>query len=317
MRRLNILMFVTAIVLSPTLLADEELLYSYPDADARTTAILNKVESAFGGRQRLESVRQLHRIVRIDSDGKSSESQDAATAVESLSDFPSRYFARVRTAEGTLQISINDELAYIIPAKSKVPNAAIKITQDERDELVHYFSSDPLFGLKMARSSRCKFGAGKERTIGTMMCEVLHVYADGLSVDWMIDPASGRVVQMESGGDVSELSDWRSVGGLTVPFRSVTKRNGSGVSSTKVERYRVNPEVDLNALFRTPTLWLTRWVVYSDAGRGASNSYRPANSGSSSRSSSFSSYKPPTGAPLDVVVSPFGEGFDYNGNPLY
>ncbi|MFA6959078.1 MAG: hypothetical protein WC538_24660 [Thermoanaerobaculia bacterium] len=26
---------------------------------------------------------------------------------------------------------------------------------------------------------------------------------------------------------------------------------------------------------------------------------------------------PPKGAPLDVVPSPFGEGFDYGGNPLY
>jgi len=162
-----------------------------------------------------------------------------------------------------MTLGIEESASYMIPSpdKQQIKGAAIKLTPEERADLIHYFSADPFFVVKMRRNPTYKFAAGPSLKLADKSCQVLHANIDGLDVDWTIDLESGRLLRAEAGGEASEFSDWQQVGGVAVPFKVRTTKNGAFVSETKLSKYEVNPEIDAYTAFRVPDLWLTRWQV--------------------------------------------------------
>lgn len=234
----------------------------YNELDEPTRALVEKACAGFGEEKVLSRVKTTRRIATTTQAG-SDAGPAGKIAIDSISEYPDHHLVHIRAANGTMTLGIEESTSYMIPSpdKQQIKGAAIKLTPEERADLIHYFSADPFFVVKMRRNPSYKFAAGPSLQLEDRSCQVLHANIDGLDVDWTIDLDSGRLLRAEVAGERSEFSDWHDVGGVNVPFKVRTTKNGSFVSETKLAKYEVNPEIDAYTAFRVPDLWFTRWKV--------------------------------------------------------
>ena len=300
--RLNSFVIGLAVCFGGVLAADEPMLQPLGDASAETRALVGKAVLGFGGESQLGSVNLLHvtaQIVQAEAAG------EFRMTIESLSSFPDQHLARIRTSQGTMTLAVNGPDAYLIPARATVRGAAIRLTPEERDDLIRYFVSDPLFVLRDRKSSRFLFAAGSSETVSDIECRRLHVYADGMSVVWLVDLATGRIVRTETGEERSDFSEWKLSGPLNVPYRVTTTRGGKVISTTSYAAYDVNPRTfDFANKLRKPDLWLMRWKVQPKAGGGSgSPSSGRAGTTESDTSKTAATYRPPVVSMEDASVA--------------
>jgi hypothetical protein len=215
--------------------------------------------------------------------------------IESLSSFPERYVTRIRTEQGTMTLAMDGPDAYLVPARAAVRGAAIRLTEEERGDLVGYFVSDPFFVLRNRKSTRLLFAAGAAENVNGVECRKLHVYADGKSLAWVVDLSSGRIVRTESGDELSELTEWSESGPISVPRRVTTKRGGAVIAETRYAAYDVNPRgFDVATQLRKPDLWLMRWKVQPKAGgSGSSGRAQDSSQETSEAGTTAATYRPP------------------------
>jgi len=239
-----------------------ETLKPYNELDEPTRALVDKACAGFGEERVLSRVRTTRRIATTTQAGASA-GQAEKIAIDSISEYPDHHLVHIRAANGTMTLGIEESTSYMIPSpdKQKIKNAAIKLTPEERTDLIHYFSADPFFVVKMRHNPSYTFAAGRSLQLGDKSCQVLRANIDGLEIDWTIDLESGRLLRAEAAGEASEFSDWQQIGGVAVPFKVRTTKNGAFVSETKLAKYEVNPEIDAYTAFRVPDLWLARWKV--------------------------------------------------------
>lgn len=89
--------------------------------------------------------------------------------------------------------------------------------------------------------------------IGDYDTSILEISVDGDTVRWNVDNASGRLVRTTRsavvGGvvSVSDYSDWRTVDGITVPFKVMN----NGVLVEEHKTFEINPEIPAD-LFNKP-----------------------------------------------------------------
>ena len=290
---IELLLLVCVIGLCTPLTADEPVLSPLGDATQETRALVSKAALGYGGESQIGSVTFLHvtaSMVQAEAGG------EFRMTIESLSSFTDQHFARIRTSQGTMTLAVNGPDAYLVPAGGTVRGAAIRLTPEERSDLISYFVSDPLFVLRNRKSSRFLFAAGAAETAGSIECRRLHVYADGMSVVWLVDLATGRIVRTEVGDQLSEFSEWKVSGPLTVPYLvTTTTRGGKLISRTSYGIYEINPRTfDVTAVMRKPDLWLMRWKVQPQAGGAPPTpSYDAASQSSAEASKTAAPYPPP------------------------
>lgn len=279
-----------ALVIALPLAAAEPALSTLSGASPETLALVAKAVDGYGGEAKVGLVNLLHVSARLEQIEQAGVYE---MSIDSVSSFPDKHIARIRTDQGTMTIAIDEGDAYVIPARSAVRGAAIRLTPEERDDLIRYFASDPFFVLRNRRSSRFLFAAGAEETVNGVACRTLHVYADGMGLAWLVDLASGRIVRISSGDERSEPSEWKTSGGLTVPSRVTTTRGGKLVARSYYAGYEINPEsFDVAESFRKPSLWLMRWKVQPRGG-GTVTSSGSADSSRNESGMAAASYRPP------------------------
>ncbi len=230
--------------------------------DPATAELVDKLLEGFGGETALSKVHVTHRTATTIQQGVSDDKPERI-AIDSVSEYPNHHLVRVRAANGTMTLGIDEAISYLIPSpdKQKVKGAAIKLTPEERNDLIHYFSADPLFVVKMLHDPNYMFAAGEEVQLGDRKCQILHASISGLGLDWTVDLETGRLLRSTSSGETSEFSDWQQVGSISVPFRTRTTKDGSLFSETKLAKYEIDPTIDSRVVFRSPDLWLARWKV--------------------------------------------------------
>jgi len=70
---------------------------------------------------------------------------------------------------------------------------------------------------------------------------------------WWIDPSTGRVLRKAStvrtpagpAEAVTDYVEWKTFGGLNLPVKFTTTRNGEPFGSGEVKTLEINPSVDL------------------------------------------------------------------------
>jgi len=289
---LDVLFFACALGFGAAMTADEPLLSPLSGASDETRALVAKALDGYGGESNVGTVNLLHVSAQLEQFDSAGEYR---MSIDSLSSFPDKHIARIRTGQGTMTLAIDGPDAYLVPARAAVRGAAIRLTSEERDDLIRYFVSDPFFVLRNRRSSRFLFAAGSAETVNGTACRMLHVYADGMNVAWLVDLATGRIVRTQSGDERSEFSDWKAAGGITVPELVTTTRGGKLVARTHYAAYEVNPRsYDVATQLRKPDLWLMRWKVQPKAGGTASSGgSASATESKSEAGTTAATYRPP------------------------
>lgn len=295
MRRPTTAILVLAIA---ALTSSAEEMGSFYGCTPETRELLEKMAAGIGGVAELSEIRVLRSFATIEQVRREAEDP---LAIELLSSFPNRHRARVLTDEGSLTITINHDDAYILPAKAVIEGAAIRLSSDEKMDLLHYFNTDPLFIAHNIRRREYRFAAGRREQIGDRECQELKVEVNGVSSSWWIDLETGYVLRSDFQSRRLDFSDFRKVGALTVPFQVTTRLDGEVISTASFTRYEINPEINIEAIFRKPSLWIARFSIPDRRTQyGGYSSY--GYSSYSGYSSSYSNYSGYTYRPPQVTT---------------
>src|SRR3984885_8740107 len=212
-------------------------------------ALAAKVVAAMGGKPKLQSIKSVHvNIAESDAGGPPSP-------VDVYLQFPDSMHVDMQIPQGTLTIVASPDAAFMslpgMGSRSMPPAQKTEMMSQMHHDLVYIAQhvDDPAFTFT---------GAGTEK-IGDVEAGIIDV---GGAVPWVggyVDPKTGYILREkykatgQSGPFDGErdLSDWRTVAGLTMPYKHANKQNGEQTSVAEFKKIELNPQLDPK-LFQKP-----------------------------------------------------------------
>jgi hypothetical protein len=174
-------------------------------------------------------------------------SEKISVQLEEVSVYPDKTYRQMQLPTGLITEVITPQTNYLSSGNtiSAVPRA------DLLQERVAWKSS-PIYIAQHLENYTCA-PQGTEQ-IGNVPSARLRISGEGIEFYWNIDPSVSRILrvraQASNGEMVNDLSDWRLIDGIYIPFRSHRVVNGLTIDRTITE-YQVNPTIDAK-LFEPP-----------------------------------------------------------------
>jgi zinc protease len=205
-------------------------------------ALAAKVASAMGGLPKLQSIKTMHvNIAESDSGGP-------ASPVDVYLAFPDSMHVEMQIPQGTLTIVASPDNAYMsmpgMGSRSMPPAQKTEMMSQMHHDLVYVAQhvDDPAFTFT---------AAGTEK-VNDVETAVLDVGGAIPWVRWYVDPKTGHILrekykamgQSGSYDGESDLSDWRTADGLTMPYKHENKQNGQQTSTAEFKKIELNPQLD-------------------------------------------------------------------------
>ncbi len=212
-------------------------------------ALAAKVAVAMGGVAKLKSIQSMH-VNIAESDGGNPPSP-----VDVFLSFPDSMHVDMQIPQGTLTIVASPNAAFMslpgMGSRSMPPAQKAEMMSQMHHDLVYVAQhvDDPAFTFT---------AAGTEK-VGDMDASVLDIGGAIPWIRWYVDPKTGYVVREkykatgQSGpfDGESDLSDWRTADGLTMPYKHENKQNGQQTSTAEFKKIELNPKLDAK-LFEKP-----------------------------------------------------------------
>jgi zinc protease len=185
-----------------------------------------------------------------------SDPGDAApTPIEVTIVFPDRIHVNVQTPQGTLSIVVTPEAGFMSVEGRGGGNLPAPQKADSLAQILH----DPVYLAQHVNDPAITFTAAGTEKIGDVDAAMVDVGGAVPWIRWYVDPKTGRILREAYKGrgqsgpfeGETELSDWRTAGGLTFPYVHQNKQNGKDSSTVKYTSIQLNPTVD-PALFEKP-----------------------------------------------------------------
>jgi zinc protease len=219
-------------------------------SNAEGKALAAKVVAAMGGLEKLQSVKSLHAVLN------ETESANApATPVEVTIVFPDRIHLDVQTPQGTLAIVVTPVAGFMSAEGMGVHD----MPAAQKSEIMQQIHRDLIYIGQHLNDPSFVFFAGGTEKIGDGETRIVDVSAGDMAIRWFVDPISGRVLResyqaMGRSGPFqgeTDLSDWKTVDGITLPSRHKNKQDGKESSIVEYAGMQFNPVVDPQ-LFEKP-----------------------------------------------------------------
>ena len=213
-------------------------------------ALAEKVAAAMGGLPKLKSIQSMR--VLLDE----GEAGGPMTAIDVHMQFPDSIHVEVKTEQGPLTIVASPDSAFMSMAgrgsRSMPPEQKADTLAQLHHELVYIaqHADDPAF----------TFNASGTEKIGDVDAAIVDVGGAVPWIRWYVDPKTGHVLReqykaMGRSGQVdgqTDLSDWRTADGLTMPYQHKNKQNGEDTGSAEYKKIDLNPQLD-SKLFEKPS----------------------------------------------------------------
>jgi hypothetical protein len=126
-----------------------------------------------------------------------------------------------------------------------IPSSAAKESLDQ-------IKRDPTFIAAHADDPKFTFTANGSEKISNIDAKIIDINADGTSVRWYVDPASGILLRESytATGQAgpfrgeTDLSDWKVFDGINIPTKHTNRQDGKDSSVVTFTEVHINPEVD-------------------------------------------------------------------------
>jgi hypothetical protein len=178
------------------------------------------------------------------------------TPIDVHMQFPDSIHVEVKTEQGPLTIVASPATAFMSMAgrgnRSMPPDQKADTLAQLHHELIYIaqHADDPAF----------TFNAHGTEKIGDVDAAIVDVGGAVPWVRWFVDPSTGHILReqykaMGRSGQVdgqTDLSDWRSVDGLTMPYQHKNKQNGQDIGDAEYKKIDLNPQLD-SKLFEKPS----------------------------------------------------------------
>jgi zinc protease len=213
-------------------------------------ALLTKVIEGLGGAQRVADLKSL----RLKSSVLArSEGGDVTMEVDTLNVFPDRAWQQAQGPQGTVSFVILPDAAFMVTS-----GGTRDIPPFQRDLILKELHTQPLYVAKHHQAPGLSVRAAGREKVGEVETQVLEVAMDGAEAKWWVDPANGRILRSAASmpgpeGPVEQLSDYsdfRTVDGLSLPFKRAQSRGGQPTSTSEIKEIVVNGQVDPKAFVR-------------------------------------------------------------------
>ena len=212
-------------------------------------ALAAKVAAAMGGLPKLQSVKTMHLNFAESDPGGTPSPVDITLA------FPDNVHADIQTPQGELTIVANSDGAYM----SMAGMGTRSMPPAQKDEMLAQVHHDPIYVVQHVDDPAFTFTAGGTEKVGDIDAAVLDIGGAIPWVRWYVDPKTGYIVREKYKGmgqtgpfdGETDLSDWRPVEGITLPYTHKNKQNGQESSLVEYKKIELNPTVDPK-LFEKP-----------------------------------------------------------------
>jgi len=212
-------------------------------------ALAAKVVQAMGGLDKLQAVKSL-RVSFTESEPGGPPTPLTVTIV-----FPNRMHVDVQTPQGPLAIVVTPDVAFM----SAMGRGARDLSAEQKADSMTQIHHDPVYLAQHLNDPAFSFHAEGTEKIGDVETTIVDI--SGVPwIRWYVDPKSGRILREDYKGlgpsgpfdGETELSDWRTADGVTLPFLHQNKQNGQDSSSVKYVTIQINPPVDPKLFERPP-----------------------------------------------------------------
>jgi zinc protease len=205
-------------------------------------ALAAKVAAAMGGLAKLHSIKTMH-ISLEESDGGASPNPVDVTVA-----FPDRMHIAIQTQQGALTIVAAPDAAFM----SMAGMGTRSMPPEQKNEMLSQMHHDLVYVAQHADDPAFTFTAAGTEKIGEVDAAILDIGGAIPWVRWYIDPKTGYILREkykalgQSGPFDGEtnLSDWRTVDGLTMPYKHQNKQDGKETSTAEFKKIELNPAVD-------------------------------------------------------------------------
>lgn len=205
-------------------------------------ALAAKVAAAMGGLPKLQSIKTM-RLSIAESDAGAPPSPVEVTVA-----FPDSMHIDVQTPQGALTIVATPTEGFM----SMAGMGTRSMPPDQKTEMLSQLHHDLVYIAQHADDPAFTFTAGGTEKIGDVDATILDIGGAIPWVRWYVDPKTGHILRErykavgQSGpfeGE-SDLKDWRTEDGLTMPRQHENKRNGEATGTAEFKKIELNPAVD-------------------------------------------------------------------------
>ncbi|MGC1452095.1 MAG: pitrilysin family protein [Candidatus Sulfotelmatobacter sp.] len=205
-------------------------------------ALAAKVAAAMGGLPKLQSINSMHvNIAESDSGGP-------PAPVDVFLGFPDRMHVDVQTPQGTLTIVASPDAAFM----SMAGMGTRSMPPAQKNEMLSQLHHDLVYVAQHADDPSFTFTAAGTEKIGDVDAAILDIGGAVPWVRWYIDPKTGYILREkyqamgQSGPFEGEtnLADWRTADGLTMPYKHQNKQDGKETSTAEFKKIELNPALD-------------------------------------------------------------------------
>ena len=203
-------------------------------SNAEGMALVKKVQDFVGGAAALNGVD----AVRVTS-SRNVVTPQGPMSMESVTlvRYPDAMRQENTMPMGKMTSVISTGGAFVI-----TPMGTQDLPSSQRDEALGELKAEVLNILRNVNNPKYTFSAtGGELTIN----------ADGSTVRWVVDPATGRLLRTirssSRGETVTEYGDWQQFGPIRMATSATITRGGQPAGDMKVSNVEINPTIDANA----------------------------------------------------------------------
>jgi zinc protease len=220
-------------------------------SNAEGKALLAKVIEGLGSAEKIQSVKAVRQKVMILANTPQGEMPIDAEQIWVL---PDRLWQKMTTPMGEMTMVLSPTDAFIT-----MPMGTRDMPATRKEDGIDEMRRAPLNVARHVDDPKFVFSGGGTEKIGDVETRILDVNADGAQVRWFVDPGTGRILRATSqttgpqgpGEQVVDYSDWKSVEGITLPFKQVRTLGGQRQSSVEIKEIEFNPAVDMK-VFEKP-----------------------------------------------------------------
>jgi len=218
-------------------------------SNAEGKALIAKVAAAMGGLPKLQSIKAMRvSIAESDAGGPSSP-------VDVMLAFPDNMHVEVQTPQGILTIVTSPDTAFM----SMAGMGTRTMPPAQKNEMLSQLHHDLVYVAQHADDPAFTFSASGTEKIGDVEAAILDIGGAIPWLRWYIDPKTGHILREKYKGmgqsgpfdGESNLSDWRTVDGLTMPYQHQNMQNGEQTSIAEFKKIEVNPQLEPK-LFEKP-----------------------------------------------------------------
>ena len=203
-------------------------------------ALAKKVLAFVGGKAKIDAVQATHTVGSMQVQTPQGPMEIEA---DSIIKYPDSSRRIMKTPMGEMTMITSPDGAFMVS-----PMGSQDMPGSQRTSVRNESRADIIGVMKNIDNPKYIFTTAGAAKVGSVDAQILTVDADGSPVKWVVDPATGKILQRISssprGEGVTDYTEWKTFDGITVPVSFTTTTNGQPGGSGKLTTMEINPTVD-------------------------------------------------------------------------